>query len=72
MKKKKNPNFSWTEEHEKKLLKLPKKVVKAGRHLCRKMLRYKGISQTSFINHRQITCVCFVLLNILISKSFSV
>nr|XP_034320574.1 transient receptor potential cation channel subfamily M member 2-like isoform X2 [Crassostrea gigas] len=41
MKKKKNPEFDWTGEHEKKLLKLPKKVVKAGRHLCRKMLCYK-------------------------------
>lgn len=54
---KKNPKPIWNEEHEKNLLKLPKKVAKAARHLCRKMLRYKGISQKSCFN--QIMCVWF-------------
>lgn len=42
MEKKKNGGDKWKKKQKKKLKKLPKSVTKASRHLCRKLLRYKG------------------------------
>lgn len=42
MEKKKKGGDKWKEKQEEKLIKLPKSVAKASRHLCRKLLRYKG------------------------------